>query len=675
MSFLFPLYLLGALAIALPVLMHLRKRPPRERVPFGSLMFLEKTPELLTRRTRIERWLLLALRCLALIALALVFGRPFLKSGTLPSELADASAAVILVDRSASMQRGDLFRQAFAAAREAVGKRPSRDEVALLFFDRNTELVAGFPEWADLGPAARISDLERKAGDAVAGWDITDPGAALVEAADLISARSAEREFRRKEIVLISDFAEGASYDTLNQFAWPEDIFVECVPLAPGARGNLSLTLAVATEEQRTSAKVEHRVRVENAADSPFERFVLRWDGQPEAAASGIVPPGSSRVLTVPAPVEPSTSLSVSGDSHPFDNTVYIAPPAPVELPILFLSADPEPEKVGSPYFYLARALHPTAALRPSASAATFDDWEDKAAGAAAIVVHGNWTQPVGEQLHRLAASGKLIVALPGAGIGEQTFAALFGGRPVSLEEASGEPYVMLANLDFEHPILAPFARARIRDFTKIRFWKHRRAGFPADPARAELSVLAEFDDGSPAWVVSRVGDGSIFAFLSGWEPSESQFALSSKFVPLLYSIFDHAGYSARRTPTYYVGEVDVLEEGNNRLADRPGLFRVEGPSGATTVSVNLHPLEGRVDPIDPDHRLAEFQIPLEQQNARKNRDREGERDPAAIRRLENEERESRQKLWKWLVLAVLLFLAAETWLSGRRRHAAAVPA
>ncbi|MEM1296707.1 MAG: BatA domain-containing protein, partial [Verrucomicrobiota bacterium] len=46
MGFLFPLYLLGALALAIPVLLHLRRRPPKDRVVFSSLMFLDpQTPQ------------------------------------------------------------------------------------------------------------------------------------------------------------------------------------------------------------------------------------------------------------------------------------------------------------------------------------------------------------------------------------------------------------------------------------------------------------------------------------------------------------------------------------------------------------------------------------------------------------------------------------------------------
>ena len=50
MSFLNPWFLLGAAAIAGPVLFHLIRRIARERMTFSSLMFLKSTPPKVTRR-------------------------------------------------------------------------------------------------------------------------------------------------------------------------------------------------------------------------------------------------------------------------------------------------------------------------------------------------------------------------------------------------------------------------------------------------------------------------------------------------------------------------------------------------------------------------------------------------------------------------------------------------
>jgi hypothetical protein len=51
MSLLTPLYILGILAVAAPIVFHLIRRSPRGEVPFSSLMFLSPTPPRLTRRS------------------------------------------------------------------------------------------------------------------------------------------------------------------------------------------------------------------------------------------------------------------------------------------------------------------------------------------------------------------------------------------------------------------------------------------------------------------------------------------------------------------------------------------------------------------------------------------------------------------------------------------------
>ena len=79
MSALTPLYLLGILAVAAPIVFHLIRRPPRGEVPFSSLMFLTPSPPRLTRRSRLDNILLLLLRASVLCLLAFAFARPFLR--------------------------------------------------------------------------------------------------------------------------------------------------------------------------------------------------------------------------------------------------------------------------------------------------------------------------------------------------------------------------------------------------------------------------------------------------------------------------------------------------------------------------------------------------------------------------------------------------------------------
>ena len=76
MSFLAPLFLLGALAVSAPIIFHLIRQTSREKTLFSSLMFLLPTPPRLTRRSRLEHIFLLVLRCTVLCLLALGFARP-----------------------------------------------------------------------------------------------------------------------------------------------------------------------------------------------------------------------------------------------------------------------------------------------------------------------------------------------------------------------------------------------------------------------------------------------------------------------------------------------------------------------------------------------------------------------------------------------------------------------
>ncbi len=70
MSFLAPLFLAGAAAAAVPLVLHLLKRQPEPRVKFAAVKLLKHAPVELTEKRRLRELLLLALRMAALALLA-----------------------------------------------------------------------------------------------------------------------------------------------------------------------------------------------------------------------------------------------------------------------------------------------------------------------------------------------------------------------------------------------------------------------------------------------------------------------------------------------------------------------------------------------------------------------------------------------------------------------------
>src|SRR4029434_514769 len=101
MSFLAPLFLLGAAAIIGPIIFHLIRQTTREKTPFSTLMFLEPTPPRITRRSRLENLWLLLLRCLIIGLIAFAFARPFFRQTAANTAASSGKQrAVILVDTS-----------------------------------------------------------------------------------------------------------------------------------------------------------------------------------------------------------------------------------------------------------------------------------------------------------------------------------------------------------------------------------------------------------------------------------------------------------------------------------------------------------------------------------------------------------------------------------------------
>src|SRR5215831_15942590 len=132
MNFLSPWFLVGAIAIAGPILFHLIRRMARERMPFSSLMFLHPTPLKTVRRRKIEHLLLLLLRCACLLLIAAGFARPFLSKNLPMDSASGGQQIVLLIDTSASMRRNGVWEKARSVTERYLAKATPADQVAVM---------------------------------------------------------------------------------------------------------------------------------------------------------------------------------------------------------------------------------------------------------------------------------------------------------------------------------------------------------------------------------------------------------------------------------------------------------------------------------------------------------------------------------------------------------------
>src|SRR5258708_6436919 len=115
-----PWFLAGLAAIGLPIWIHLLKRHRTEPKPFPSVMLFEKREVSSVKHRRLEHLLLLALRCLMLFLLALLFAEPFINRT--PEALNVKRVVVVAVDQSFSMRAADRLTKARNEALDVLAK-------------------------------------------------------------------------------------------------------------------------------------------------------------------------------------------------------------------------------------------------------------------------------------------------------------------------------------------------------------------------------------------------------------------------------------------------------------------------------------------------------------------------------------------------------------------------
>lgn len=692
MGLLAPIFLAGLAALSLPLIFHLVRRTPRGRQEFSTLMFLSPTPPRLTRRSRLDQILLLLLRLGALGLLAFAFTRPFLRESAMLT-LTDLSSrrVAILVDTSASLRRGDLWQQAVREAEKQIDDLGPRDDVALYGFNDRLDRVIDFEKEGGVAPEAKAEIVRARLKEMQPGWGSTDLAAALMAvASDLERSADVQQSQAEPQIVLISDYQKGSETSTLQGFEWPERVRVIPRPVTLKGGANASVRLLADLDDSEDATP---RVRITNAADSAGDQFYVNWsDGKAPAKSDGaaavFVPPGQSRVVKLP---RDETNVQMDrvrllGDDHDFDNEFFVVPPRKETVRLLSIGAEPADDANG-PLYYLSLAVGDDALRKveivPAQSVAEIDPSASKL-----LIVTSAFPDEWRDAIRTFVERGGTLFLAPVTREAAAVIPTFLDD--VTLEEPS-EPsagkYLLLGQIDFAHPLFAPFSNPKYSDFTKIHIWN----AWPlTQKETASSRVLSRFDNGRPAILERVLGDGRIIVLATNWRPKDSQLALSTKFVPLIGGLLDEAFGSADPPPVIAVNEPMSLPESISqsstvvhkpdakdvRLAagstsfgetDHPGVYSAEAGTSDFRFAVNVAAAESDTAPVDPQF--------LEQFGVKFGRDVTTSKRLESMRQQRDTELESRQKVWQWIIVAVLAILGLETWWASRATRQAFQPA
>lgn len=678
LSFLAPAFLAALAAVAVPVLIHLAHREHDETVEFPSLMFLERIDVHVERRRRIRDWLLLAVRLAILVLLALAFARPFLDRGTAVAATGGPREVVLLLDRSYSMGHGDRWERAQDVARRVIGSVGEADLATVVLFDATATA-------ATAATADRIT-LRTAVDTARPGPGVTRYGPALKLAESILRGS----ELTRLEAVLVSDF-QRSGWHGAEGIRLPPGAVLQPVAVGSPAAANHTVA-AVRLEHDRVggTARATATARVVNrdTAAVPALRLALELDGREVQTREVALPAeGAASVAFAPFPV-PAAGVRVTvraeADALPLDDAFHTlaTPAAPVRV---LVAEGPSARQEASLYLRQALALGEAPSFRVETVPARA--LRAAALGDQDVVVLNGAPLPTGGTAGALsrfveAGGGLLVVAGDGgpAGGGAGLLPGVVGRPRDALSGA-----VRLGHLDRGHPVFEPFAAPRTGDFSAGRFYRTRPLEVAEDSA---VSVLARFDDGTPALVERRLGRGAVLLWASSLDAFWNDLALQPVFLPFVHQMVRHlADYQPERAWRTAGDVLDLAELAGDEVVELTAM----APSGRREAVDARHPLE-LAEPGFYEIRRGDALLAVRAVNVDRSESELAVFDPRELEMavmappdgtvrtvvagpVDDATKERRQGVWWRLMVVVFALLALESLLANRLSRPAAAGA
>lgn len=647
MSFLTPFFLLGILAIAIPIILHLINFRKPKKQAFSTLVFFKQLQKSSMKRLKLKKRILLAIRVLAILLLALALARPMLSPGTGLNIGSGSVLYMILLENGPAMsqidERGPLIDTAVEAVKELINAASSEDR--FLIYNTHGALL----QQEEMGAAqARqlLNNLEPvNAGnflDARLTQLISRAGATDRENRSLYVVGRGSEELESK----MDGFTANASFN------------LELMPLTLVQTGeepasNVAIT-AIRSSNQIVAGgrPVSIDVEIQNMGERGVFNYFLSVETGDEIAGQYQVnlEPGQTSVYTfevIPPQAGSLTGRAVlEGDAISFDNQRYFAFELPEARNILLIT----PETAGNgrvswiePVFEAARRSTGSVDLRRTNWDGFSPSMEQQAPDA--IILEGvrdipeyAWTE-----LLSFVQQGGGLVIFPGEGGTPDRFNRFLeranAGRFTGLIGDPGrfEAVAQVGRIVRGHPILDDIFEVDEDEDVRLEmppifhYWRYSTAGGSA----SQQILRTNLDD--PLLVQHNLGEGRIFVSAIHTSPGWSGFTVNPLFAPLFYrlGLYAAAGesgglnefvlgstfewYSSGRfnQPLIRLNEIETVPDvssvsrGQRMLSTteewEPGIAHIVSESDTLYIAVNQHITESNLRTLGEEELRALF--------------------------------------------------------------------
>ncbi|MEK6644060.1 MAG: BatA domain-containing protein [Planctomycetota bacterium] len=574
----------GTAAVAGPILIHILSKRRFRRVQWAAMDFLLEAHRHNRRRVRMEQLILLVLRCLAMLLLALMIARPFLRAGTVGSLLGSVGRTerIVLLDDSFSMgyrlsDGQSVFQRATAAvkqiAQSAAAESPA-DTFTLILTSRPRQPLCALPSLSE--------ENARKLDDAIEGVVPSQLAARFPDAtqsvAQLIRSTASQAN---TAIYVISDFQRTDWARTANEPTSPAltplaDLITQSkscrltlVDVSIDSPKNLALTDLVALQPQiAAGVPARFELAVANHSPAAVEQLELTAAIADQTLPPIIIPriaPGQTvrEPIEITFPTDGANQLRIqlsgaaaSSDALALDNARSIGAQVVPAIHALIINGEPGADPLRDETYLLRTALRPA-----GRAASGFDltitteqeldglDWSRFQVAILANVARLG----VGprQSTESFARNGGGLIIFAGDQVdadyyNRELFAEGQGILPVTLgasaSPAAGQEPFHLADWDANHPILRAFSgplatvlrQVRILEFTSVRLPAITTTQSTSAPAGPQILARYDDPDHSPAIVLSSFGRGAVLFITTSADQEWNDWASNFSYVPLM---------------------------------------------------------------------------------------------------------------------------------------------
>ena len=660
-----------------PILLHLVRRHRRERVPFPSLMFLRQIPTKELRRKKLTHLFLLFLRCLGLLLIVAAFSRPMVSGTWFGLAVGTPRSVVILIDSSMSMSREPVWQKASEVAEQRVRSLTGGDEGLIVRFGETAEVLSSWEARSE----RLLGVLRSRSGTSFEGTSYSE---ALRVASEQFKEQQANS---RKEIVLITDL-QLSGLSERQKWRLPGDVmltiesvgeesanlFVEEVRLERFSFGERHpypiVTLLKSTPPQPLQGELQLFLEGKLIDRKGFQ---LNQDGTVQVTFRPFALEAGPRKGRIVAQVE---------DALPADNVFFFVVERRESRPITVVSSRP------SSMVYLKSALSSgqnlpfrVEVVEPPGPAQLIP--EDRP-----VLILDNLARPPRpDALESYVSNGGGLLVSLGNSVRPQAYnrlaAELF---PAELDQrrfvrSRDRNFTSITDVDWQHPVFSVFQESHRAGLVSVQFysyWKLR--------PRQGSTVLARFDESSPALVERTLGKGRVLVFASSLDRVWTDFPLRNAYVPFWHKLAGYAAGWSASAAAMTVGEIlgseqdevksepgstsrwNIVDPNGHRVIrlDQetpdfvelkfPGHYEIRKNKRTDWVAVNSDPRESDLEQVPAEKLLASFRAERPTRSSSPQATSVGQE-------------EHRQPLWWLLLLAAALVLGIESLVANQRRR------